>query len=378
MSASGIIFSNIHDNNIPELTRLRTIASVPFACRYRFIDFTLSNMVNSNIYNISVITNYNYQSLMDHIGSGKDWDLARRSGGIKILPPNITAFANPHLDRRTNSRLDSLKTVAASIGRITDDYVVLSDCDVICNVDFSDMIRSHQESGADMTVAVKTAELTPETAHNTVIFSSDEGGRITEVLAYPNDFSGTADIGLNMIVMSTAYLRQIVLEATTRDYSSLSRDIIGRRCSYMNYRVYRIDGYCPSISSFADYYKHSMELLTDPLARESLNNVKTRPVYTKVRNSTPTYYAQGSSAKNSMVADGCFIEGTVENSIIFRGVKIGRNATVKNSIIMQDTIVGDGAFLNCVITDKNAVIRDQRMLAGAETQPFYVSKGKMI
>ena len=216
MSASGIIFSNIHDNNIPELTRLRTIASVPFACPYRFIDFTLSNMVNSNIYNISVITNYNYQSLMDHIGSGKDWDLARRSGGIKILPPNITAFANPHLDHRTNSRLDSLKTVAASIGRITDDYVVLSDCDVICNVDFSDMIRAHQESGADMTVAVKTADLTPETAHNTVVFSSDESGRITEVLAYPNDFSGRADIGLNMIVMSTAYLRQMVLEAATR------------------------------------------------------------------------------------------------------------------------------------------------------------------
>ena len=94
MSVCGIIFSNIHDHNIPELTRYRTIASVPFGCRYRFIDFTLSNMVNSNIYNINVITHYNYQSLMDHIGSGKDWDLARRSGGIKILPPYITAYAN--------------------------------------------------------------------------------------------------------------------------------------------------------------------------------------------------------------------------------------------------------------------------------------------
>ena len=128
MSAYGIIFSNIHDNNIPELTRLRTIASVPFACRYRFIDFTLSNMVNSNIYNISVITSYNYQSLMDHIGSGKDWDLARRSGGIKILPPNIAAYANPY-DNERNTRLNSLKSVQSSISRIKDDYVVLSDCD---------------------------------------------------------------------------------------------------------------------------------------------------------------------------------------------------------------------------------------------------------
>ena len=379
MSAYGIIFSNIHDKNIPELTRLRTIASVPFACRYRFIDFTLSNMVNSNIYNISVITSYNYQSLMDHIGSGKDWDLARRSGGIKILPPNITAYANPHPENTSGSRLDSLKSVAASIARIKDDYVVLSDCDVICNVDFNDMIRYHQETGADMTMAVKRVQLNPSNCGASVVLNSDADGRISEVIAYPRDYTGPADISLNMIVMSTAYLQQMVLEASTRGYSSLTRDVIARGISRdKNFRIYRYDGYFAAVTSFADYYMHSMELISDPSVRESLFGVKTRPVYTKVRNSAPSYYAAGSSVKTSMVADGSFIEGTVENSIIFRGVRIGRNATVKNSIIMQDTIVGDGAFLNCVITDKNAVVRDQRMLCGAETQPFYVSKGMMI
>jgi glucose-1-phosphate adenylyltransferase len=377
MSAYGIIFSNIHDNNIPELTRLRTIASVPFACRYRFIDFTLSNMVNSNIYNISVITSYNYQSLMDHIGSGKDWDLARRSGGIKILPPNIAAYANPY-DNKRNTRLDSLKSVQASISRIKDDYVVLSDCDVICNVDFNDIIRYHQETGANMTVAVKRVSLDRSNCSTSVIFNSDENGRINEVIAYPGDYEGQADISLNLIVMKTADLQQMVAEAQIRGYSSLTRDVIARCLGYKDFRVYRYDGYFAAITSFADYYRHSMELLTDSAVRENLFGVKNRPVYTKVRNSAPTYYAVGSSIKNSMVADGCFIEGSVENSIIFRGAKIGRNATVKNSIIMQDTIVGDGAFLNCVITDKNAVIRDQRMLCGAETQPFYVSKGKMI
>jgi len=377
MSAYGIIFSNIHDNNIPELTRLRTIASVPFACRYRFIDFTLSNMVNSNIYNISVITSYNYQSLMDHIGSGKDWDLARRSGGIKILPPNIAAYANPY-DNKRNTRLDSLKSVQASISRIKDDYVVLSDCDVICNVDFNDMIRYHQETGADMTVAVKRVTLTPENSKTSVVFNSDENGRINEVIPYPTEYDGQADISLNIIVMKTADLQQMIVEAQTRGYSSLTRDVIARCLGYKDFRVYRYDGYFAAITSFADYYQHSMELISDPSVRDSLFGVKNRPVYTKVRNSAPTYYAVGSSAKNSMIADGCFIEGTVENSIIFRGAKIGRNATVKNSVIMQDTIVGDSAFLNCVITDKNAVIRDQRMLVGAETQPFYVSKGKKI
>ena len=377
MSATGIIFSNIHDNNIPELTMRRTVASIPFACRYRFIDFTLSNMVNSDIYNISVITHYNYQSLMDHIGSGKDWDLARRSGGIKILPPYITAYAN-NVNSLYTTRLEALKSVNYSISRITDEYVVLSDCDVICNVDFNDMIEYHKKSGADMTFAVKNVELTREKAKNNMLLTSDENGRITDVLVYPTDFEGRADITLNMVVVNTSYLRQIVTDSIAHDYKSLSRDIIARNYKKMNYRVYRYDGYFACISSFLDYYQHSMELLSNAKAREMLFNVENRPVYTKVRNSTPTYYSDKSSIKNSMVADGSYIEGTVENSIIFRGVKVGRNATVKNSILMQDTIVGDGAFLNYVITDKNVVLREGLMLCGADSQPFYVAKGKML
>ena len=144
MAVTGIIFSNIHDNNIPELTRLRTIASVPFGCRYRFIDFTLSNMVNANIFNIDVITQSNYQSLMDHLGSGKDWDLARRSGGIKILPPNIMAGDSARQTSYT-TRLEALKSVYNSISKIKDEYVVMSDCDVICNVNFKAIIEDHQD-----------------------------------------------------------------------------------------------------------------------------------------------------------------------------------------------------------------------------------------
>ncbi len=377
MSASGIIFSNIHDNNIPELTRLRTVASVPFACRYRFIDFTLSNMVNSNIYNINVITHYNYHSLMDHIGSGKDWDLARRSGGIKILPPFITAYAN-NLPNHSQTRMEALKSVNYSLSNIKDEYVVLSDCDVICNIDLNDIIAEHAKTDADMTIAVKTVHLTKDQAKNAILLKSDETGRITDCVAYPTDFEGTADANLNIVVMKTTYLQQIVLDAITHNYNSLTRDVIMRNMDHANYRVYKYDGYFACITSFTEYYKHSMELISNPEARNALFNVKDRPVYTKVRNSTPAYYSPTSSVKDSFVADGCVIEGTVENSILFRGVKVAKNATVKNSIIMQDTIISDGAFLNCVITDKNAVITDGRMLSGAETQPFYISKGKMI
>ncbi len=376
-SAAGIVFSNIHDQNIPELTRMRTMASVPFGCRYRFIDFTLSNMVNSDIYNINVITHYNYHSLMDHIGSGKDWDLARRSGGINILPPYITAYANGTNSLYT-SRLEALKSVNYFISRIKEDYVVLSDCDVICNVDLNDILGYHIRTGADMTFAVKNMELSAEKASANTIFYSDDEGRVTDVLAYPKDFEGRGDMCLNIIVVNRRYLQQIVLDAIAHNYSSMTRDIIARNVGHAQYRVYKYDGFFGEVSSMADYFALSMELLKNSDARDSLFNVKNRPVYTKVRNSSPTYYDSDSKVADSMIADGCHIQGTVENSILFRGVKIGRGAVVKNCILMQDTVVGENCNLTCVISDKNAVLRDGTVLAGVEELPFYISKGKMV
>ena len=377
MSAAGIIFSNIHDNNIPELTRNRTMASVPFGCRYRLIDFALSNMVNSNINNISVITHYNYQSLMDHLGSGKDWDLARRAGGIKILPPFITAYANNENSLYT-TRLEALKSVNHSISKIPDDYVVLSDCDVICNIDLNDMIKNHIENDADITIAVKKVKLTKEQAKLNVIFDSDDNGRIIDVQAYPTNFSGEADINLNIMVMSRHYLQEIVLDAIAHNYNSLTKDIMLKNVNRKNYRTYRYNGYFASICSSEDYYKSNMELIKDKTVREQLFGVKNRPVYTKVRNSAPTYYSPDAKVKNSLIADGCEIYGEVENSIIFRGTKIGKGTVVKNCILFQDTFTGENVKLNCVIADKNVVIRDNKNLSGDESLPFYLAKGKMI
>ena len=377
MSAAGIIFSNIHDANIPELTRNRTMASVPFGCRYRLIDFTLSNMVNSNINNVSVITHYNYQSLMDHIGSGKDWDLARRSGGIKILPPFITAYANSS-NSLYSTRLEALKSVYNSISKITDDYVVLSDCDVICNIDLKDMIRNHSESGADVTIAVKNVHLTKEKAKINVVFDSDENGRITDVKAGLTNFEGDADINLNIMVMHRQYLQEIILDAIAHNYTSLTKDILLKNVNRRVYRTYRYDGYFACISSSQDYYTSSMELINDSSVRAQLFGVKNRPIYTKVRNSAPTYYSPDAKVKNSLIADGCQIFGEVENSIIFRGAKIGKGTVVKNCILFQDTFTGENVKLNCVIADKNVVIRDNKNLSGDETLPFYLAKGKMI
>lgn len=377
MTVQGIIFSNLHDKNIPELTLKRTMASVPYACRYRLIDFALSNMVNSGITSVSVITHYNYQSLMDHIGAGKDWDLARRSGGIKILPPYMTAYAN-NQNALYNSRMEALKSVNYSLSRFTSDYVVLSDCDVICNVDLNDMINDHVNNNADITIAIKRVLLTPESASRNVIVDADETGRITDVNAYPTNVSGYHDINLNIVVINRKYLQSVVLDAIAHGYTSFNRDILSRNASRRNYRVYKYDGYFANINSLTDYFHHSMELLGSPENRDQLFRVKNRPIYTKVRNSAPTKYASSSNVKNSLIADGCIIDGNVENSLIFRGVKVGRGATIKNSILFQDTVIGENVFMNCVVTDKNVVVRDGRILSGHETLPFFIEKGKLV
>lgn len=377
MTATGIIFSNVHDDNIPELTRGRTIASVPFGCRYRFIDFTLSNMVNSDIFNICVITSNNYLSLMDHIGSGKDWDLARRSGGIKMLPPNVgsgeRAVSNGPL-----TRLSSLKSVNYALERITDEYVVLADCDVICNLDFRDMISYHRRENADITFAVKTMTLTPQTCTRSVLFGADEDGRIRDVMMYPNHFEGEAEVSLNLAVMRTDYLKKMVTDSLARDYTSMTHDVVMRNLGTSNFRVYRYDGYFATVSSLADYFRYSMDLLSDSEARRSLFETPNRPIYTKVRNSEPTYYSTESRVSDSLLADGCHIEGTVEHSILFRGVRVGKGSVVRNCILMQDTVVGENASLNCVITDKNVRLSDAVSLSAVASQPYYIPKNRIL
>lgn len=372
MTAAGLIFANIHDKSIPELTRMRSMASVPFGCRYRLIDFTLSNMVNSGVNRIGLITHYNYQSLLDHIGTGKDWDLARRSGGIKLIPPNITAF-DGSVSAAPAHRLEALLGAKDFISHCNEDYFVLSDCDIICNIDLSEVIETHAESGADITFVTKRVDAAGmKLAEQVSVITADENGRVKDfTMATPT--SGMINLYTNIMVVSRPYLICILADAVAHGYRSFFRDVISRSLDTANYRVYEYDGWYAYIGSLEGYFACSMDMLTQE-AREGLFGIKNRPVLTKVRNSAPTKYCEGADVKNSFIADGCVIEGTVENSIIFRGVKIGRGTVVKNSILMQDTYTGADVTLNCVITDKNVVIRDGRHLSGHETMPFFVGK----
>ncbi|MDL2287064.1 glucose-1-phosphate adenylyltransferase subunit GlgD [Eubacteriales bacterium OttesenSCG-928-G02] len=374
MSVFGLIFSNIHDKNIPELTTERTMASVPFGCRYRLIDFTLSNMVNSGIDHVGVITHYNYQSLMDHLGSGKDWDLARSTGGIKILPPYITASITS-TNFLYSTRLEALKNIVSFISGCKEDYVIMSDCNVICNMDFNDILDYHIAQNADMTVAVKRIYITPETAKNCAIVEYDENNIIKSVTDNIGNKNGFADMNINIIVTRRRFLEMMIRDAIAYNYNSFYLDIIGKNLDNYKICAYKYDGYYSLIDSIQSYYLSSMDLL-NPYVRNDLFNVQNRPVFTKVKNSPPTVYSDQSKVVNSLIADGCIIEGTVENSILFRGVKVGKNTNIKNSILMQDSLTGEDVALNCVITDKNVIIRDGRTLSGHETRPFYI--GKMV
>ena len=376
MAVAGLIFSNIHNSSMPELTSVRTMASVPYGCRYRLVDFPLSNMVNSGISKIGIITHNNYQSLMDHIGTGKDWDLARRSGGIRILPPFIASYNSANGGKLYTTRLEALMGVTSFISKCTEEYIVLSDCDGICTIDLNEVLADHIKKNADITIVTRTvSEKKDIPSDGATEIKCDENGFATEVSAYI-EHDRPANISTNIMIANRLFLLNAVNDASAHGYSHFYKDIIARRVKSARINCYQYDGIYLQITSLESYFRCSMQLL-DPEVRHGLF-VEDSPIYTKLRNSAPTVYAEGSQVKNSYVADGCVIEGTVENSIIFRGVHIGKGTVVKNSILLQDTYTGDNVNLNCVITDKNVVIRNNRVLSGHESMPFFISKGAMV
>ena len=378
MKAAGLVFSNIHDRSIPELTSRRTMASLPFGGRYRLVDFTLSNMVNSGITKVGIVTHNNYRSLVDHIGTGKDWDLSRRSGGVIILPPFITAFDNPRANRLYTTRLEALMGVMDFINHCSEDYIVLSDSDVVCNIDLADVVDHHEQQGADVTIVTKKGDFSTGAYHNSmnVVFADDDG-RITDFIESTQMMNGEFDVSTNILVFTKSFLVSLLDTSISHGYTDFYHQALPFCMYNSKYQVYRYEGYCAAVDSLAEYFRVNMEMLDENI-RESLFSVKERPIFTKVRNTAPARYGECGGASDSLIADGCVIEGEVENSILFRGVKVKRGAKVKNSILLQDTVVGENARLNCVITDKNVVIMDDRNLSGHETMPFFITKGKII
>lgn len=366
----GLVFANMHDTTLGDMTKNRTMGSVMFGGRYRLIDFPLSNMVNSGISEVGVITKSNYQSLLDHLGSAREWDLARKKGGLYILPP----FGNVE-STLYRGRIEALYGAMSFIKHSRAKYVILSDCDVVTNIDYKPIVAAHIESGADITAVAHTGVYSSDDIKTSTVFNVDADKNVTSVLINP-DISGTCTISLNVFVMSMDFLIETVNDAMARGNVSFERNILQEKCRELKIKIYEYDNYFSKLNSPESYFKSNMALLEPENARKLF--VPKRSIYTKVSDNAPVKYDLDSKVSNSLIADGCIIEGEVENSVLFRGVKVGKGAKVKNCILMQGTVVGDNAELNYLITDKNVSICENHILTSSPQYPMYVGKGASV
>lgn len=376
MSASnkvlGLIFASLHDSTIIDLTKQRTMGSILFGGRYRLIDFPLSNMVNSGITDVGVITKQNYGSLMDHLGSGREWDLSRKKGGLHLLPPFSHHVGNSGVYR---GRLDALDGVWDYIEHSAADYVVLSDCDIVTTLDYRPVVEAHIASGADITVVYADGFYDQSTNQYATLLDLDDSGRVKDVTIDP-PVTGPCKLCLDTFVMSRTFLKKIVKEAVSRNLYSFGRDVLQNRSAGYEIYGYHHDGYYAKIDSLQSFYEANMALL-DTENRNRLF-LKSAPIYTKINDNGPVRFGLESSIRNCLIADGCVIEGKVENCIIFRGVKIAKGAHLKDCVVMQGAVIGQNANLTCVITDKNVTIADERILTGSKGYPLYIGKGARI
>ena len=347
------------------------MASVPFASRYRMIDFILSSMVNCGIENISVIVRKNYRSLMRHLGSARSWDLSRKNGGLNLVPP----FAEKTV-KVYNGRVEALASIIDFLKVQKEKYVFISDSNIVTNFNYNAMLDAHKASGADVTIAYREEEI-PEAFMNLQATVStdlyytlrfDENGRVEHIHTNPKS-EGVQNLSMNVYLIERELLIEKIQHAYVHGYMYFERDILAPQLDSLKVHGFKYEGYTARITDIVSYYKENMRLLND----ENLDALfSPAPVYTRVRDDNPTRYIGSPQVKNCMVADGCVIEGSIENCILFRGVKVGKGAVVKNSIIMQDTTIMDNAVIDYVITDKEVTVSEGKELRGNESFPIFV------
>jgi len=373
--ALGIIFPNSYDALVPELVAERSMASIPFAGRYRICDFIISSMVHSGMSNISLLVRQNYHSLMDHLGGGREWDLARKQGGLNVFPP----FAQKTV-KMYNGRIDALESIQGFLKTQPEKYVVMADSNVIANIDYKQLVDTHIKNGADVTVVynkqtIPDALLRPNTNSHELYYTFDMEGETIKKIYLNSTESGVQNFSMNIYVMERENLIRMIDEAYVHGYTYFTRDLLIRHIDDLKIEGYEFDGYLARITDMKSYFQENMKLLNE----ENLDALfKGNPVYTKVRDDNPTRYMPGSKAKNLLVSDGCVIEGEVENCVLFRGVKVGKGAKVKNCILMQDTVVGENASLEYIITDKNVNISANKYLSGNDSFQVYIAKGQTV
>lgn len=375
VNALGIIFPNSYDSMVSDLVTERSMASIPFAGRYRMVDFILSSMVNCGIDNISLIVRKNYHSLMDHLGSGREWDLTRKNGGLNIVPPYAEKSVKIY-----DGRVEALASILTFLKSQKEKYVVMADTNIAVNFDFKALIDAHVKSGADVTMVYAEQEIpvamrTAPTESRDMYYTLDLEGDKVQRIRINSSLEGVQNVSMNIFIIDREMLIDQVGYAYVHGYIYFERDVLAHQLDKLDVRAYKYDGYFARISSMKSYFDENMKLLED----ENLDGLfAASPIYTKIRDDNPTRYIAGATAKNIMAADGCLIEGEVENSILFRGVKVGKGAKVKNCVLMQDTVVEEGADVEYVITDKKVTISAGKEMKGTDTYPVFVAKNKRV
>ena len=369
----GVIYTGEKDDFLRDLTKVRAIAAMPVCGRYRVIDFIVSSMVNSGMRNVGVIMQKNYQSLMDHLGSGKEWDLHGKNDGLFILPPFLNADENNGVYKGS---IDALHSNMGYLRRSRQEYVLLTNSLIVYNANFTDAFAKFKASDADI-MMLYTRNPAMQRANYGAYLDVDADGVIRDVEVDPTKpkYENTS---MDIFLMKKSLLLELVDTGAAHRYHELLGDIILRNVRDNGMKVigYEYTDLCYRLDSVENYLKFNMDCL-DPDIRHQLFP-EDRPVYTKVRDQLAARYMENANVINSMVADGSLINGTVEHSVLFRGVKIGKGAHVKNCIIMQDGVIEDGVYLENCILDKNVFIKAGEKVIGTKYYPVCVDKGGKI
>lgn len=366
----GIIFSENPEASMGELTSINSLAAVPVGGRYRIIDFILSNMVNSGIIRVGVTTPLNYQSLREHLGTGKAWDMSRKNDGLYVLQSSDTS------DYISDVRggVDTLKGIMHFLKKSKQEYVLVSDCNTICNIDFDKVLESHIKNENDFTlVYTKVKTLSDKDVKRHILLNVNDDDRVTDIHVYPSKLN-TNNSYMHMFITSREKLIDLVEYASTHGKHSISKDILLPAISRMNVGAYEFKGYEKKIDSIQSYHCFNLDLLKKEVRDELFGLVSNRPIYTKIKDTVPTKYAKTAEVENSFIADGCKVEGTVKNSILFRGVNVAKGSTVENCILMQNSEIMENCLVENVIFDMGVVLRSGKKLVGQDTYPMVIEK----
>lgn len=362
----GFIFSDTLSEKIPELASSRTTASIPIGGKYRLIDFVLSNMSNSGINNVGLVAKSNFLSLTDHVGSGSAYDLSKRRSNLTLL--------TPYGGKNFSNYVETIYNMHGYLDHCREEYVLISQGNIVTNFDFTDLFDFHSKKNADITLIYKTG-VVPGGYDQPVTLDVAADGKVNQVFVKPNATDEVVNHMYGTLLVRKSLLMEEIRQALSLnqlDVKRMIQDSVGK------YRVYAFEnkGYTAAIGSINSYFDFNMDLMKREV-RDELFNPK-RPIYTKVRDDAPSRYGLSSSVKNSIIAQGCVIDGEVENCVISKGVYVEEGAKLSNCIVMQDTRIGKDTNLNYVIIDKDVTIKDGRSLMGFESYPIYIAKKSVV